>query len=117
MRRAATRRLLSVGQSDIGGGRSSETEVEVRRVPWRSTYARVSTVGRTGERTFVLVPGIGVSSNYFERLAAQLNEYGPVHALDLPGFGGVPHPKSGRMTIGEYADAATAPDDMGGHGG
>ena len=59
---------------------------------------------RTGERAFVLVPGIGVSSNYFERLAALLNDYGPVHALDLPGFGGVPHPKSRRMTIGEYAD-------------
>jgi pimeloyl-ACP methyl ester carboxylesterase/uncharacterized protein YjbJ (UPF0337 family) len=114
VRRAATRRLLSVGQSDIGGGRGSETEVEVRRVPWRSTYARVSTVGHTGERTFVLVPGIGVSSNYFERLAAQLNEYGPVHALDLPGFGGVPHPKSGRMTIAEYADlVGTVIDELG----
>ncbi|MFT4165276.1 MAG: alpha/beta fold hydrolase [Microlunatus sp.] len=71
---------------------------------WQSTYARVSTIGREGERAFVLVPGIGVSSNYFERLAAQLNGYGPVHALDLPGFGGVPHPKSRRMTICDYAD-------------
>ena len=96
MRRAATRRLLPVGQSDIGGGRGSETEVRVQRVPWKSTYARVSTVGHEGERTFVLVPGIGLSSNYFERLAAQLNEYGPVHALDLPGFGGVPHPRAVR---------------------
>ena len=78
--------------------------MQVRRVPWQTTYARVSTVGRTGERAFVLVPGIGVSSNYFERLAAQLNDYGPVHALDLPGFGGVPHPKSRRMTIRDYAD-------------
>lgn len=103
MRRTATRRLLSARQSDISGRRSS-TEVEVRRVAWQSTYARVSTIGRTGERAFVLVPGIGVSSNYFERLAAQLNGYGPVHALDLPGFGGVPHPKSRRMTIGDYAD-------------
>lgn len=104
MRRSPTRRLLAMGQSDVGGGRRSDTQVEVRRVGWRSTYARVSTVGRGGERAFVLVPGIGVSSNYFERLAAQLNEYGPVHALDLPGFGGVPHPKSRRMTIAEYAD-------------
>lgn len=104
MRRSLTRRLLSIGHGDIGGGRSSATEVTVRRVPWRTTYARVSTVGRTGDRAFVLVPGIGVSSNYFERLAGLLNEYGPVHALDLPGFGGVPHPKSRRMTISEYAD-------------
>lgn len=104
MRRGLTRRLLSVGRGDVGGGRRSETEVQVRRVPWQSTYARVSTVGREGKRSFVLVPGIGVSSNYFERLAAQLNDYGPVHALDLPGFGGVPHPKSRRMTIRDYAD-------------
>lgn len=117
MRRSLTRRLLTTGQSGVDGGRrgvsgrrggragrKSETEVEVRRVPWQTTYARVSTVGRTGDRAFVLVPGIGVSSNYFERLAAQLNEYGPVHALDLPGFGGVPHPKSRRMTIRDYAD-------------
>lgn len=83
---------------------TAETEVTVQRVPWRDTYARVSTVGRTGDRSFVLVPGIGVSSNYFERLAAHLNDYGPVHALDLPGFGGVPHPKAGRMSIGDYAD-------------
>lgn len=123
MRGTPIRRLLSTRQTDIGGRRggsarrpgarpsnkdrataSSSTEVEVRRVAWQSTYARVSTIGRTGERAFVLVPGIGVSSNYFERLAAQLNGYGPVHALDLPGFGGVPHPKSRRMTIGDYAD-------------
>ncbi len=90
--------------TDVSGRRRSTTEVVVQRIPWQSTYARVSTVGRDGDRAFVLVPGIGVSSNYFERLAAQLNGYGPVHALDLPGFGGVPHPKSRRMTIADYAD-------------
>jgi pimeloyl-ACP methyl ester carboxylesterase len=52
----------------------------------------------------VLVPGIGVSSNYFERLAFCLNEFGPVHALDLPGFGGVPHPRGEPMTIAKYAE-------------
>ena len=104
MRRAATRRLLSVGRSDVGGGRGSETEVQVRRVAVEVHVRPGQHRRHEGERTFVLVPGIGVSSNYFERLATQLNEYGPVHALDLPGFGGVPHPESGRMTIGEYAD-------------
>ena len=106
MRRGVTRRLLSARSTDLSGRRRrrSNTEVEVRRVAWQSTYARVSTIGREGERAFVLVPGIGVSSNYFERLAAQLNGYGPVHALDLPGFGGVPHPKSRQMTIADYAD-------------
>ncbi|AZZ57519.1 alpha/beta hydrolase [Rathayibacter iranicus] len=72
-------------------------------------WARVSTVGRDGERTFVLVPGIGVAATYFERLAPALNEFGPVHALDLPGFGGVPHPvDSRRMDIGDYADLVGA---------
>lgn len=81
----------------------ASTEVTVDRVPAGRTFVRVSTIGVHGERPFVLVPGIGVSSTYFERLAPNLNEFGPVHALDLPGFGGVPHP--GRaLTIREYAD-------------
>ncbi|MGI8457700.1 MAG: alpha/beta fold hydrolase [Propionibacteriaceae bacterium] len=74
------------------GGRHQNTAVQVRRVEHADTYVRVSTIGPAGERAFVLVPGIGVSSNYFLRLAPDLNGYGPVHALDLPGFGGVPHP-------------------------
>lgn len=82
---------------------TSSTDVVVTRVYDGSTYARVNTVGRAGGRSFVLVPGIGVSSSYFERLAPRLNEVGPVHALDLPGFGGVPHP--GRaLSIRGYAD-------------
>ena len=85
--------------------RSSATEVEVARVHHDGVWARTSTVGHDGTRAFLLVPGIGVSSNYFERLAFHLNEFGPVVALDLPGFGGVPHPRGGRrMTIGDYAE-------------
>ncbi len=57
-----------------------------------------------GDRPFLLIPGIGVSSNYFERLADELHGFGPVHALDLPGFGGVPHPAGDRMRIRDYAD-------------
>ena len=82
---------------------SSSTDVTVTRVYDGPLYARVSTIGHTGDRPFVLVPGIGVSSTYFERLAPNLNEFGPVHALDLPGFGGVPHPGSA-MSIRGYAD-------------
>jgi pimeloyl-ACP methyl ester carboxylesterase len=97
----------------MSGVRRSEYDVRVRRVPWQTTYARVSTVGSEGSRAFVLVPGIGVSSNYFERLAAQPNDFGPVHALDLPGFGGVPHPKKERMTIPQYADlVGTVVDEL-----
>lgn len=76
----------------------------MQRVELGDVYARVSTAGHTGTRAFVLVPGIGVSSNYFDRLAYELNEFGPVIALDLPGFGGVPHPKGRRMKIRDFAD-------------
>ncbi len=84
--------------------RQKKSDVSVQRIEWRDTYARASSVGHNGERAFLLIPGIGVSANYFERLAFQLNEFGPVIALDLPGFGGVPHPRDGRMTIQSYAE-------------
>ena len=83
--------------------RNSNTEVTVSRVHKNDYYARVNTIGTTGVRPFVLVPGIGVASAYFERLAPNLNSFGPVHALDLPGFGGVPHPDNA-LSISEYAD-------------
>jgi pimeloyl-ACP methyl ester carboxylesterase len=85
----------------------SSTDVSVTRVETDTAYGRVevrvSTIGEGGVRPFVLVPGIGVASNYFERLAPNLNEFGPVHALDLPGFAGVPHPDHA-LTIRQYAD-------------
>ncbi len=84
--------------------RQKKSDVSVQRIPWRDTYARASSVGHMGERAFLLIPGLGVSANYFERLAFQLNEFGPVIALDLPGFGGVPHPHDGRMTVESYAE-------------
>ncbi|PVZ96424.1 alpha/beta hydrolase [Amnibacterium flavum] len=66
-------------------------------------YVRVNSVGTDGTRPFLLVPGIGVSSTYFEKLAPYLNEFGPVHAVDLPGFAGVPHPDH-TLSIRDYAD-------------
>ena len=95
--------------------RRSTTDVTVTRVydGARDSYVRVNTIGTGGIRPFVLVPGIGVSSTYFERLAPNLNEFGPVHALDLPGFGGVPHPDKA-MSIREYADLlGRAIDELG----
>lgn len=90
-----------------------DVTVRVSRVHRGDVYARVSTIGSGGDRAFVLVAGIGVAATYFERLAPQLNEFGPVHALDLPGFGGVPHPGTA-MTIDEYADLVEAVlDDLG----
>ncbi|ARC57680.1 Tropinesterase [Frondihabitans sp. 762G35] len=81
----------------------NSTDVTVRRVLADDVYVRVSTIGDSGTRPFVLVPGIGVASNYFERLAPNLNQFGPVHALDLPGFAGVPHPDDA-LSIRQYAD-------------
>jgi pimeloyl-ACP methyl ester carboxylesterase len=89
------------------------TDVTVTRVQADETYVRVNSVGEGGIRPFVLVPGIGVSSTYFERLAPNLNEFGPVHALDLPGFGGVPHPKH-TLSIEGYAElVGRAIDELG----
>ena len=44
--------------------------------------------------TFVLVHGLGVSSAYFVELAELLARYGEVAVFDLPGFGGVPRPRT-----------------------
>lgn len=88
-------------------------DVRVRQVRRGGLRVRVSSVGEEdGRRAFVLVPGIGVSSTYFVRLAPELNRFGPVHALDLPGFGGVPHPRHA-LSIREYADlVGAAIDDL-----
>lgn len=54
--------------------RRHSTDVTVTRVDAGGTYVRVNSVGTDGVRPFVLVPGIGVSSTYFEKLAPHLNE-------------------------------------------
>ncbi|WP_072342880.1 alpha/beta fold hydrolase [Actinomyces urinae] len=58
-----------------------------------------------GAPTFVLVHGIGVSSEYFVPVAEILVEHGDVITLDLPGFGDTtrpPHP----LSIAGFAAAA-----------
>jgi hypothetical protein len=47
--------------------------VRVDRVYDGDVYVRVNSVGSSGDRSFILIPGIGVSSTYFERLAPHLN--------------------------------------------
>jgi pimeloyl-ACP methyl ester carboxylesterase len=82
-----------------------DVTVEVDRIPVDGTYVRVSSIGDPhGERAFVLVTGIGMDATYYERLAPNLEEFGPVHALDLPGFAGVPGFR-GPATIERFADA------------
>lgn len=88
-------------------------DVTVSRVHHGDMYVRVNSVGTGSTRPFLLVPGIGVSSTYFEKLAPHLNEFGPVHAVDLPGFGGVPHPEE-TLEIRDYADlVGLVIDEMG----
>jgi pimeloyl-ACP methyl ester carboxylesterase/uncharacterized protein YjbJ (UPF0337 family) len=97
------------------GGREQRPDVHVQRIEREGVWARVSSVGNPGERAFVLVSGLGVSSHYFEQLAPHLLQFGPVHALDLPGFGGVPHARTA-LSISEFADlVGAAIDDLGLH--
>ncbi|TCK65533.1 alpha/beta fold hydrolase [Curtobacterium sp. PhB136] len=83
---------------------SADVVVKVDRIPVDGTNVRVSSIGDVGERPFLLVAGLGIASTYYERLAPNLNEFGPVRALDLPGFAGVPKFR-GPVSIERYADA------------
>jgi len=56
---------------------------------------------------FVLVHGIGVGRSYFTRLAPLLGERGPVHVLELPGFGNAPKPAH-VLTVEEHAGLVVA---------
>lgn len=42
---------------------------------------------------FILVHGLGVSSRYFQRAAAELARHGEVYLVDLPGHGSSPKPQ------------------------
>jgi pimeloyl-ACP methyl ester carboxylesterase len=55
----------------------------------------------------VLVHGLGVGVSYFRRLAPLLAEQGPVHVLELPGFGNAPKPLH-VLSVEEHAGIVTA---------
>ena len=57
--------------------------------------------------TFVLVHGLGVSSRYFEPLAAELARRGRVFVVDLPGYGSAPNPKRD-VTLADHAGVLAA---------
>lgn len=69
--------------------------IVVKRFPRRD-------VGDT-ERAFVLVHGIGVSSRYFQPLAAELAHLGRVFLVDLPGYGAAPDPRRD-VSIADHAE-------------
>ena len=63
--------------------------------------------GDANDLTFVLVHGLGVSSSLFREVTDRLRHLGRVVVYDLPGFGGVPHPRD-PMSIGEFASVMGA---------
>lgn len=63
--------------------------------------------GEADDLTFVLVHGLGVSSSLFREVTSRLGALGRVVVYDLPGFGGVPHPRD-PMSIAEFASVIEA---------
>ena len=61
----------------------------------------------SGERTFVLIHGIGMGRSVFADLTRQLLPHGRVVAIDLPGYGEAPEPPR-TLTIERNADVVAA---------
>lgn len=78
----------------------------VHRFSWRgATIVAESTGG--GDRTFVLVHGIGMGRSVFADLTQHLRHHGRVVALDLPGYGEAPEPPR-TLTVERNADVVAA---------
>jgi pimeloyl-ACP methyl ester carboxylesterase len=73
--------------------------VVVKRFP-----ARDAVVDDETAPVFVLVHGLGVSSRYYQPLAAELARTGRVFTVDLPGYGAAPDPRRD-VTIEDHANA------------
>lgn len=58
-------------------------------------------------RTFVLVPGLGVSSRYFQPLASELARRRRVFLVDMPGYGAAPNPRRD-VTLADHAGVLAA---------
>ncbi len=52
---------------------------------------------------FLLVHGLGVSSRYFQPVAAELSRTGRVFVVDLPGYGAAPNPRQD-VSLGDHAE-------------
>ena len=85
------------------GAREHHFGVGHKRIRAWDVPSRASEQGdATDEPTFVLVHGLGVSSYLFGEVTDRLRSLGRVVVFDLPGFGGVPHPRD-PMSIAEFA--------------
>lgn len=91
LRASSAPRALSGSPVDVTRTVHDGLALRVRRL----APAAAALSGRVpgAERDVVLVHGLGLSSQYLERLATSLSAVGPVYLLDLPGFGGVPRPR------------------------
>ena len=63
--------------------------------------------GSAAGTPFVLVHGIGVGRSYFAPVAPLLAEHGPVHVLELPGFGSAPKPPEA-LSVEDHAGLVVA---------
>jgi len=66
----------------------------VRRVHAGGYEVVTTDTDKVGERTFLLVHGIGMGIAYFAELSQALESHGRVVAIDLPGFGDAPEPRN-----------------------
>jgi pimeloyl-ACP methyl ester carboxylesterase len=80
--------------------RHDDLTVVVKRFPHRAPAGAEAP-------SFVLVHGLGVSSRYFQPLAAELARRGHVYLVDLPGYGAAPDPKRD-VTLADHAGAVAA---------
>ena len=78
----------------------------IRRFTWRGATIVVESTG-SGERTFVLLHGIGMGRSVFGDLIEHLRPHGRVVAIDLPGYGDAPEPPR-TLTVERNADVVAA---------
>src|SRR6478609_5566462 len=78
----------------------------VRHFTWRGATIVAESTG-SGERTFVLIHGIGMGRSVFADLTQHLRHHGRVVAIDLPGYGEAPEPPR-TLTVERNADVVAA---------
>ncbi|KTS64586.1 hypothetical protein NS206_07895 [Microbacterium testaceum] len=68
---------------------------------------------RPNSAVYVLAHGIGMSHRYLSRLHAELARDAEVHSIDLPGFGGLPKPKTSPDIAAMSRALGTVIEDLG----
>lgn len=89
-----------------GAGMRHDGQMSVRRVHTGDYVVVARDSDLPGERTFLLVHGIGMGVSYFAELSTALQAHGRVIAIDLPGFGDSPEPAEA-LTMAELGRVVT----------